>query len=168
MKQLLLLCIALYCSFNGYGQKKALKKTRPASPQVKEYKGNRLVNTSWSLVIDTSENGKTLTFSKIKNIKSTSCLIRFTGEKNFLLTVNTSDCIFKAEGTYTLNFIEAGTEGMVQLGPPNMLSFNHEKKLSRCAEQIMADISDGYSIGYYDESGFILEPLSPIVAPAGQ
>lgn len=171
MKQLLLLCIVLYLSFNGYGQKKVPQKNYPPPPPVenfveKQSVDTRLRNTSWDLTIDTSGNTKRLQLRKVRDAKTSSCLIHFIDEKKFLLTVNTKSCSFKAAGTYTLNFVDAGTEDVVQIGPPNMLSFNQHRNLSRCAEQIKWDIAGSYSPGYYDESGFKLEAYMVIdVAP---
>lgn len=73
-------------------------------------------------------------------------------------------CSFKAAGTYILNFIDASTEGVVQIGAPNMLSFNRSNNLNPCAEQIKQQISASYLNGYYDEAGFMLEPYRPVIS----
>ncbi len=163
MKQLLFLCIALYLSFNGYGQKKSPSPPQTEAAKEKPASDTRLRNTHWNLTIDTSGNTKTLILRKLRNGDQAVYLIHFINKKEFVMTVNIPGCSFKATGTYILNFIDAGTKDVIQLGTSNLLSFNRQGKLPPCAEQIKDQISGGYFTGSYDEAEFMLETERPAI-----
>lgn len=169
MKQLLLACLVMYLSVNGYAQKKRAPQisTVPEPPHVSA-KDNGLSGTLWQLVVDTSGKRTILKFHRMTKTTIAIVQVHFIDAGRFQLSVHTKGSTIRSDGSYEIYPSETGyEEGMVTLAPPSYLSFNKYNNQAPSIEGLKRKIGNSYSVTRFETNEFTLEELPAPIAPAG-